>query len=100
MGINGAALATAITFLVYNVVKTWYVFGRFGIHQMDKSFNITALLVLSGALVYFLPLGISPIAAIAIKSGLVTITFALVAYHFRLSDELHAMANKYILRKK
>jgi O-antigen/teichoic acid export membrane protein len=74
MDITGAAIATAITFFIYNLVKIIYVKKYFQISPFSKHYGIGFLLLLLTMTVYFWePMRSNMIAAILLKSGLVTI---------------------------
>ncbi|NJC26158.1 lipopolysaccharide biosynthesis protein [Neolewinella antarctica] len=46
MGITGAALATMLSLIMYNVVKMIFVYSRLGIHPLSRSVGYTALVIL------------------------------------------------------
>ena|GEM_PF-459465 len=74
MDITGAAIATAITLFIYNLVKIIYVKKHFQISPFSKHYGIGCLLLLLATTVYFWePLRSNMIAAILLKSGLVTV---------------------------
>jgi O-antigen/teichoic acid export membrane protein len=104
MGVDGAALATAISFLIYNVAKTIFVKQKFGIHPFDKKFGYTLLLLLViSSFGYFVNLGLdSKLATIIIKSSLATGLALFLMLIFRLtpdiSDYLLAIRKRWIKR--
>lgn len=95
MGINGAALATAITFLVYNIIKTAFVWSKFRILQINREFIITSLLIAGLSCLYFTPsANVYPLLSIAVKSSVALGAFAFIALKFHLSDDLENLVKK------
>ncbi|MFT4678270.1 MAG: O-antigen/teichoic acid export membrane protein [Flavobacteriales bacterium] len=95
MGINGAALATAITFLVYNIIKTAFVWSKFRIIQINREFIITAFLIAGLSCLYFTPSANDyPFLSIAAKSSLAVGIFAFIALKFKLSKDLEGLVKK------
>ncbi len=85
MGIEGAAIATAITFLTYNGMKVVYVNMHFRITPFSGAYAFVCVLTASLSLMtLWSPLEAQPFVAILIKSTVVTAAFALLAWRTRL----------------
>lgn len=97
LGIDGAALATAITFFLYFVIKTVFVYRKFNIHQFSGSL-ILVIILLAGLSYggYLVSLPVDAIWAILIKSTVVCALFGGVVFALKISPDLNAMAKKFI----
>lgn len=76
-GINGAALATMLTLLYYNLAKAWFIHHKFGYIPFGWK-NLQALLAAAAclALVYYLMPGInSSVLDILLRSVLITLLY-------------------------
>lgn len=87
-GITGAALATALSALIYNLVKYLVIWKSFHLQPFDlNSFKILVIIVLIGTLNFVFP-GIENVyLAIALKSFLITVLYLLLTYLFRIVPE-------------
>jgi O-antigen/teichoic acid export membrane protein len=85
-GITGAAIATALSLFVYNVVKTVFIYSRMGIQPLSRSMVYTILFSAAvGLLVTILPTFGSPVLNILFRGSIVTVLF--VAY-FRFTSSV------------
>jgi O-antigen/teichoic acid export membrane protein len=101
MGITGAALATALSFMLYNSMKVYYVRKYFKITPFTSTYYITILwLVTMSALFYWQPFPNSPFIAIILKGMLTTIMTFGVAYYFKLAPEAFGMLARMKTRNK
>jgi O-antigen/teichoic acid export membrane protein len=99
MGITGAALATAISFIVYNSMKVHYVRKHFSITPFDRAYIKTIVLMVCVSTIYFLPTTfVGPFPGILIKSVLSTGLFVLGVMVFKLSPEIEAYARGLLKR--
>lgn len=78
MGINGVAIATAISLTIYNVIKIYFNYKKFGVHPFSWKF-LQVLFILSLVLIlgYFLPNTKIPILNLAYKPTIVLLVFFL-----------------------
>lgn len=87
-GINGAAAATAISLLTYNLLKTVYVYFKFKIHPFTwstaKFLVIMAFLILIS---YLLPESAFPLVNLIVRSSILGICFALSSYFWKISQD-------------
>lgn len=80
LNIMGAAMATAITFFVYNVAKVYFVQKYFSVSPFTKKYGLGALMLTVGIIAYFWhPFPGNPFVAILVKSGLMTLVMLGIA---------------------
>lgn len=88
-GITGAALASALSFLVFNLLKFIYLSSVF--HLKPYNYKIFLVLVF-GIATYFLNLLLPEldnfILDIIIRSGLITVLFFVLILGFRISEDI------------
>lgn len=96
IGIIGAALATAISFISFNLLKNYFVKKRFGYH-IDFSPHMLIMLsgVISFAMMYFVSFPWHPIVSIILKCTLTTTIFGCLMYYFNPSGEIRQMTHNY-----
>lgn len=91
-GLVGAALATSISYVLFNIVKHFFVKYRFG---FDLSFTQHFYIVLAGCLsfmiLWFLPLTFHPIVNMFIKSVITTSAFGFLIYWFNPGGEIRGI---------
>jgi O-antigen/teichoic acid export membrane protein len=89
-GMAGAAMATAITFLIYNILKVVYIYYRFKMQPFTietiKSIIILIITGLIGSYIEILPQ--NPIIDIILKSIIVAIVLIIGFYGFRVKAEI------------
>lgn len=101
-GMTGAAMATAITFLTYNILKVVYIQYRFKMQPFTIE-TIKTLLVL--LIVVFLGSNIEifphlPLISIVVKSSIITVLLALGFYGFRVKAEILDVPKKLLKKDK
>lgn len=95
LDVLGAAIATLISFSVYNALKLWYVKRRFKLQPF--TYNTLKVLLLISALslgFYFWELPFHPIINIGLKSLLISSIYGYIVYTFNLSEDISALLNK------
>ncbi len=100
-GINGAAFATFLAILVYNMAKLWFV--KVKLKMQPFTFNtvkVLVLLIVSLGLFYFWDFPWHPIVNIGLKSFLITVFFGIIVYVFNFSDDVSELINNIIKRIK
>ncbi|MFD2541309.1 polysaccharide biosynthesis C-terminal domain-containing protein [Lacinutrix gracilariae] len=94
-GIDGAAIASLITFLAYDTLKMWYVHLKFKMHPFTLktvyTLGIISLLCFS---FYFWEFPFHPIINIALKSVLVALLYAFAVLKLSLSEEITSLIKK------
>ena len=104
-GISGAAAATALTLLVYSIIRAVFVWWKFSI----VPFTPRTLLVVGLGLLTFLigwltpAVGSGPAGAvltILLRSTFMTLVYAGLAWRLNISEEFNALAAGILRRKK
>lgn len=87
--ILGAAIATLISLVIYNVIKLVFIYNKFGLHPFSIK---TLILILISAAIYaamiYLPLNMHPLVSITLRSLIVVLIFSFAVYYFKLSEEV------------
>ena len=101
-GITGAAIASAITFLVFNFFRYLFILIAFKMQPFNYKNILTILL---GAGVYFLSLWIVPrmpnfIIDIMVRSLFIAIVYGVTIYYFNVSDDITIIIKKQLLKLK
>jgi len=89
-GITGAAIATAITFLVYNIFKVIYVKYRFNMQPFTlESIKTVSILIIIGILTNYIEIFIEiPILSIITKSLISLLFLAIAFYGLKVKAEI------------
>ena len=97
MGLIGAALASFVSILIFDVVKLVFVRRKFKILPFTgDTFKVLALLLGLALLFHFIPFGFHPLVNIPLKSLLVTALFLGILYRFGISGDLNALLDKWL----
>lgn len=89
MGVTGAALATLISMVLYNLFKLYYVRKKFGIWPFsNKDILIIMFAILSALAAYMAPNTGNPFIQILIRTTLFTVLFWAAALYFNLSPRV------------
>lgn len=92
----GAAIATCISIFLFNILRLLFIWWRFKMIPFTKEvFLVIGLAVLLIALTIQLPLNISPIVNIILRSIFIVATYTFVILYFRISEDVNALALKY-----
>lgn len=98
-GIDGAALATLISVLVYNSIKLWFVVKKMGLFPFTKktlySFGIILLVFL---LFFFWDFQFHAVINIIVKSSLIVVVYGYLNYKNRISPEINELLYAIALR--
>ena len=99
-GINGAAFATFLSVLVYNIAKLLFVYSKYKISPFTLNTLITlVLIIVMVGLFYYWELTFHPILNIALKSTVITAIYVFVVYKMQLSEDISRLIDKVIKRK-
>jgi O-antigen/teichoic acid export membrane protein len=95
MGITGAAIATLISFVVYNTFKCIVIFRAFAMHPFTKG-TIVLLFVTAGIWVVFhyLTLTDSSWINLFLRSSLISLIFVTAVYLFPISEDINQLIRK------
>ncbi|WP_224482935.1 oligosaccharide flippase family protein [Robertkochia aurantiaca] len=99
-GIEGAAFATLLAFLIYNISKIIFVKTKLKMQPFTKNTLKTFLLL--GALLpafYFMSLPFLPVISIMIKSAAMAAFYGVAVIWLNLSEDIHGLFLKYVKRK-
>jgi O-antigen/teichoic acid export membrane protein len=100
-GINGAAFATFIAILIYNISKIAFVYYKFKMMPFSvNTMKVILLLLVSFGVFYFWEFSFHPVLNILLKSILISITYGYVVYAFHLSEDISMLLNKIFRRNK
>lgn len=98
-GIEGAALATAITVFVFSLLRYLIIYKGFKLQPYDKKMFIILLLILGGMILnYILPMTQSAIINIIYRSIIIIGVYLFGTYYFKIIPEFHSYIP--FLRKK
>lgn len=100
-GLVGSAVAFCITYFVFNFLRFFFLWKKFGMQPYDSSFpKVIVVTVIAICSSWFLNFDLPPLLIIAIKGTVFSIVFVLLIYRLRVALELNAIADKYLFRKK
>jgi hypothetical protein len=89
-GMEGAAIATALSAFLYNLVKFIVIWRFFGMQPFSiDTVKVIATITITGLLVYFIPSLNNPFADIAIRSSLIGVLFAGFVYMLNIVPEFY-----------
>ena len=96
-GFIGAAMATLVVVIIFNLLKVFLVYYKLKIQPFTKkSFWILILI----ATLYFifenLVLPIEPLFSIVVKSSLIAILYLAISYFLKFSEEVNSFINRFI----
>jgi O-antigen/teichoic acid export membrane protein len=102
-GINGAALSTLISFVVFNAIKSIFIYLKFRIHPFSsRTFIILLFASIAFSLAIFTPVvgfGLfSPFINIALRSMIIVLGFMGPVIYFKISEDVDLLKN-HILKK-
>jgi O-antigen/teichoic acid export membrane protein len=99
-GLNGAALATGITILLYNTLKLIFVYVKFNMQPFSLK---TVLILLIGVLLYILiellPHFDSLLVNSIIYSSVLIIVYPLLVYFLHISDDINMFIDKTLFKR-
>ncbi|HZW63881.1 MAG TPA: polysaccharide biosynthesis C-terminal domain-containing protein [Flavobacteriaceae bacterium] len=99
-GLNGSAVATFISIVVYNVIKISFVYRKFKMQPFSINTGKTfVLILLCVALFYFWEFPFSSVLNIVLKSILVGGIYTTVVYKWQFSFDIVALLNKHIFNR-
>jgi O-antigen/teichoic acid export membrane protein len=100
IGINGAALATLLTILIFNTVKIWYVKKKMDMQPFTKKSVLVLGVILSLYLLWYtLEITAIPMANIMAKSILISLVYGFLIYILKISEDLNLLVNQFLNRK-
>lgn len=97
-GINGAALATMISNIIYNMLGVVVAGRKFGIWPFSSSHLKMTFVAVAAALAGFILPQMSLFTDILLRSLLVTVVYTAGLYFWRLSDDVNNLIELFIKR--
>lgn len=95
-GIDGAALATLISVIIYNSIKLWFVVRKLGLFPFTiKTLHSMGIIVVVFALFYFWDFSFDALVNIGLKSALITFVYILLNYRWKISPEVNAFLDSF-----
>jgi O-antigen/teichoic acid export membrane protein len=94
-GLVGAAMATALSLLMYNVLKLAFIQLRFRMHPF--SWGTMKTMILFGVLLglsFIVDLDFNPFMNLGLKSLVILIIFGGIVYKWHISEDINAIINK------
>src|SRR5690554_6380933 len=99
-GINGAAFATFIAILIYNISTIIFVYNKFSILPFSvNTVKVVLLLLVSLGVFYFWDFPFHPIINIGLKSLLMSLSYGSFVYFIIVSEDITLLLNR-VLRIK
>ena len=96
-GIDGAAIATFLAIVIYNITKLGFVYSKFKMSPFSLgTLKTLILIILLVAGFYFWEFSFHPIANIGLKSLIVGIIYVLIIYKMNYSEDITTILNKYL----
>lgn len=101
-GIFGAALATFVSIIIYNLIKLGFIWQKFNRMQPFSWATLWIILVGTGvySLVIFIPNVGHPMLTIVYKSILISILYAVPIWYFQLAPDLNALVINLLQKAK
>ena len=96
LGIDGAALATLLVVVIFNIIKVIYVKNKLNMYPYSE--NTKKILLIIGVfflVFYFLSFNMNPIISIILKSFIVITLYMFLVIKLQLSEDINAVLRKY-----
>ncbi|WP_054851120.1 polysaccharide biosynthesis C-terminal domain-containing protein [Olleya sp. ITB9] len=96
-GLNGAAYASGIIIVLYNMVKLLFVYSKFKIQPFTIStLKTLVLIVVFGVALYFWEFSFNPILNIVLKTIILITAYGVSVYKFNLSEDISVIVKRFI----
>ena len=97
MGMEGAALASFVSILIFNMVKLVFVKMKFDILPFTQAtLKVLATLVLLSVLFILFQFPFHPIINILLKSSLIMVMYVGILYRFDISEDVTGILSKWL----
>lgn len=96
-GIDGAALATLITVLIFNTIRVFYVKSKLNMQPFTLQ-SVKVLMIVIGLFgtFYFVDFKFHPLLNIVLKSGIISVLFLAFVYLFKISKDVNELIDNYL----
>lgn len=89
-GMEGAALATALSATIYNFAKYFMIWYYYKLQPFTiNTLKVVGVILLTGLAVYFIPSAGNPFLDVAIRSSIIGVLFAIQIYILNIVPEFH-----------
>ena len=89
-GMEGAAIATALSATIFNTAKFFLIKRFFGLQPFTMAtIKIALVILITGLVVYFIPKVPYVLLDIVLRTSLITIVFGLLVYQLKILEEFH-----------
>jgi O-antigen/teichoic acid export membrane protein len=93
VGMTGAAIATLLSIGSYNAISLWLVWLKFRLFPFTRATVLAIVFALGAfAAAYFIPHSGNVLLDIALRSGIFGLIFGAAVLHWRVSEDLNALA--------
>jgi len=100
-GIVGAAMATAISLFIFNMMKLVFILFQFGLHPFTSSnIKVFTIFIIVLAFYFFIPFNFVPLINIIVKCIFLAILYLPIAYFWNISPDINELINNYLKKKK
>lgn len=94
-GISGAAFATMISYLIYNIFKSLVIYCTYGMHPFSSGlFRLMLLIFTTLALGLFIPVVEPNFLAIILRTSLISGFYIWALYFFNISQDINELISK------
>ncbi len=91
MGISGAALATAISIIAFNVIRYLFIFQKFKLQPFNwNTLIVTVILLVACILLLQIPFMVNPYVDTAVRSLIGVVLMGIPVYFLNLSEDINA----------
>jgi len=96
-GIYGAAIATFLSFALYNTTKLAIVYWKFKMQPITlNTFKIIGFIFVVGGIFYVIPINFNPVVDIIIRSLLLGLIYLAGTYYFKFSADINLLLKNYL----
>lgn len=100
LGMEGAALASFISIVLFNIAKVIFVKRKFGFSPFTQAtYKVFGTLALLGVLFQFLQFPFHPILNIMLKSTMIVVMYLGILYRFNISEDISGVLSRWLKRK-
>lgn len=96
-GITGAALASCMTYFIFNLLRYLFIWRKFDMQPYDLSFiKVIAIALISFLCAWLVPETNNPYLSIIIKGAVVSVLFVSMVYRAGIAPDFSALIDKYL----
>lgn len=100
-GIAGAAIATGLASVVYNLLKFFFIWKNFGLQPYDMR-TLKTILIIGTALAagLFIPVHLKPLLSIIVRGTIISVIYGSMVYWLKILPDYHHLLNRFFPRIK